>query len=207
MLSSNKSLKVVKELLKRGIAKQSELAEYSGVSIGQVNKVVKRLRESFLVNQAGVGVCLRDHPRLLILFSVEYPLARRLHTRYTSPLPAKETVETIAEKLGRLNYAFTLLTALPKYSAAASGETVSLYVDKKQIHQAEEVLEALNFADKGVGPVVEVYEGVEGILYDATVEDGVRYVSREQLMIDLYSSAHYNYVAVQLLKEYLDRGR
>jgi hypothetical protein len=204
MLSSNKNLKVIKELLKGKARTQKGLAESANVSVGLVNKVIKRLRDSFLISVDNRGILLRDHSRLFVFLSVETPMTRRFFKRYVSPLSSNETILLISEKLENVNYAYTLLSAIPKYSYIAGGENISLYVDELQKDKLDSIFNSISFSEKGIGTLVEVYLGSEGILYDKSTENRAKYVSNEQLLIDIYSSP-YSYLAPQLIREYLDK--
>ena len=203
MFSGQKSIKVVKDLLRHDGSLQQELAKRTGASIGLVNKVVKKLELSFFVASKSRGVGLRDHQRLFLANGSQKSLRSKLVARLISPFNSKKTVGVISEAFKDVPYAFTLLSALGQYSAAAGGETISVYVAKNACGKAVSFLKARKFAEKGKGAIVEIYAGGEAELYDTVRTGGSRYVSREQLILDFFASQQYAYIANQLLEEYL----
>jgi hypothetical protein len=203
MISGQKSIMVVKEMLKHDGSLQQELAKRTGTSIGLVNSVIRKLELSFFAGSKSRGIGLRDHQRLFLTIGSQNPLRSKLVARLVSPSDTKKTVGVIAEAFKKTPYAFTLLSALGRYSAAAGGETVSVYVDKASCNKAVSLLKARKFTEKGKGAIVEVYAADKGKLYDSVRAGKARYVSREQLILDFFSSQQYAYIANQLLEEYL----
>ncbi len=208
MLSSPQSLKIVKCLLRRGHISQYKTAGETGVSIGQVNKVVKRLKQAYLVSKDAKSrrTVLSDIPRLLSALAIETPMESKIFKRYA----VGGTKESIEGKIGKLakkqGYAFTLLSALPYYSAAAAGERISLYVSNQELEKIDEIFIENNFRPDLIGNV-EVYNAHEGVLWDRKEKDEKFIVSKEQLLIDLYGTPQLSYVATQLQREMMEALR
>ena len=200
MYTSPQTIKVIKELLKGSQITQLELSRRTNVSIGQVNNVVKKLKNAFLANvDPKKGAKLVDESRLLAAIGVTAPLSSSAQNTLLMPFSQSQTINKIAEALPPQKYAFTLMSAIAKYSAYAQGETVSLYVDANAM---EEALARLGKLASKRGIPVEIFEANEGILFDVKKDGNKRYVSNEQLLIDLFRTPQLVYVGAQLLREY-----
>lgn len=200
MYLARQSTKVIKVLLRERDVTQSALSDKTGVSVGQVNKTIARLKTAFLVNtNSGRGVRLVDEERLFLAIGAESPLQAAFRKRYFVKGGVDNTIGKIGRALGNLKYAFTLLPAVRYYSAAAAGETISLYLDKEDMPAALARLDRLG-SDGGVP--VEAYEAHDGILFDRAKRKSLYFVSFEQLIIDLFRTPQLVYLGMQLLNEY-----
>lgn len=206
MLTSPKSLKIIKELLKNQSISQVALAKNTGVSIGQVNKVIKLLNHSYFVTvDKTKGVSLREHHMLLVSLGIERPIQKNLFKQYVYNNTVDDTKIFIASILKEMKYAFTLLAALPRYSSVAGGERISLHIDRNQLDEINMLFIKSGIDNNNkVGVIIDVYSGNEGIFYDIQQDGLINYVSKEQLLIDFFCSPQYNYIATQLLEEYME---
>ena len=200
MYTSTQTIKVIKALLKGSQITQLELSRTTKVSIGQVNKIVKKLKNAFLANvDPKKGAKLVDESRLLAAIGATDPLSSSAQNSVLMPFSQRQAVDKIAQVLPPKKYAFTLMSAIARYSAYAQGETVSLYVDASAM---EEALAKLGkFASKR-GIPVEIFDANAGILFDVKKDGNKRYVSNEQLLIDLFRTPQLVYVGARLLREY-----
>jgi biotin operon repressor len=200
MYLARQSIKVIKAMLREREITQSALSDKTGVSVGQVNKTIARLKRAFLVTtNPGRGAKLVDEERLFLAIGAESPLQAAFRKRYFVKGGVNIAIGKIGRAIGGLKYAFTLLPAVRHYSAAAAGETISVYLDKDDIPGALARLDRFG-SDSGVP--VEVYEAHDGILFDRALGNGLYFVSREQLIIDLFRTPQLVYLGMQLLNEY-----
>ncbi len=200
MFLSRQSIKIIKELMRRGETTQFELSKSTGVSIGQVNKTVTKLKHAFLANtDPKRGTKLVDEERLLLAIGAESPIQASLKTMFYTPADKDEAMKKISRTLQTNNYAFTLLSAIPEYSAYAEGETISIYADQNEMR---EVLGRLGKLKAKNGVPVEVFEANDGILADKKKKKNGNFVSNEQLIIDLHRTPQLVYLGSQLLREY-----
>lgn len=201
MLSKPQSLKVVKHLLKDGMDEftQNEISRATGVSVSYVNDVVHALEQKFIVSE-GKNAKLNEPRRLLLTLAAESSMAERLHASYEMS-GRKEVIEAkISSGFDdKVNYAFTLMSALPHHAGhLAQGSQVSLYVAKQQLEQADEAIRKLGGSNSSIGNV-QVFTANEGILWDRVKIKSGYYVSLEQLLIDLYASPSLLYIGQELL--------
>jgi biotin operon repressor len=200
MYLARQSIKVIKAMLRERNLSQSALSDKTGVSIGQVNKTITKLKRGFLANtNPGRGVRLVDEERLFLTIGAESPLRAGFRKRYFVKGGLDTNMGKVGRALGNFKYAFTLLPAIRYYSAAASGVTISLHISKGDIPGA---LARLDQLDSGGGVPVEVYDANDGILFDRVKRRGLYFVSFEQLIIDLFRTPQLVYLGMQLLNEY-----
>lgn len=201
MFSKPQSLKVAKFLLLNGLSgfSQNAVARATGVSVSRVNVVVKSLKSKYIVSD-GHPAKLTEPRKFLTTLAAESSMAERLYKAYEFPGEKKSIEATIAREFGeKIEYAFALLSALPHHAShIAQGQQVSVYVNKKQLEQADELLRKAGAEESRIGNV-QVFNANEGILFDRKKTSSGYVVSLEQLLIDLYSSAALLYVGQELL--------
>jgi len=197
---ARQSIKVIKTLMRNGETTQQELSDQTGVSIGQVNKTVTKLKCAFLANvDSKRGVKLVDEERLLLAIGAEAPIQSTFRSRYYITEKKVDSLKKIAHALDDVRYAFTLLPAVAVYSAVAAGEILSIYIIKSDLSKGLPELDRLG-TEKGIP--VEVFEAHEGILYDKEKRKNAVYVSNEQLIIDLFRTPQFVYLGMQVLNEF-----
>jgi len=202
---ARQSIKIIKTLMGHGETTQQELSNRTGVSLGQVNKTVTKLKRAFLANvDLKRGVRLVDEERLFLAIGAEAPIQAAFRSRYYIAARKIDPIKMISQALNDVQYAFTLLPAVRVYSAAASGETLSIYIAKPDLSEGIDKLDCLG---TGKGIPVEVFEAHDGILYDKKKRKNVAYVSNEQLIIDLFRTSQLVYLGMQMLNEYRTAGR
>ena len=205
MLSKPKSLVVVKRLLKTWPAEftQNGVSAATRVSVSHVNGIIRTLGRKFIVSSPPYK--LTEPRKLLLTLAAESSMAERLYAAYELPGEKADIEKKLAKEFGgKISYAFTLLSALPITTATtpashlAQGRQVSLYVDEKQLEQADGVIRKLGGSNSSIGNV-QVFTANEGTLKDREKTKLGYCASFEQLLIDLYASPALLYVGQELL--------
>ena len=200
MLSKPKSLVVVKRLLKTWPAEftQNGVSAATRVSVSHVNGIIRTLGRKFIVSSPPYK--LTEPRKLLLTLAAESSMAERLYAAYELPGEKADIEKKLAKEFGgKIGYAFTLLSALPVYAShLAQGRQVSLYVDEKQLGQADGVIRRLGGSNSSIGNV-QVFTANEGTLKDREKTKLGYCASFEQLLIDLYASPALLYVGQELL--------
>lgn len=205
MLSDSTGIRIVKYLLKTGKTTQSQIAQSINGSIGYVNEVISHLSKQSVVLVTPRGISVIDPARLVMLTANEEPLSNRLWKKYLVPGYRIEVEDLLAKELQPWRYAFTLFSALSKYPSLilpVTNKEVAMYVDEDHLEKVSKKLEELGAKISDTGNVV-IYKGSPGIFWEQEIDDShspKKYVSREQLIIDLHSYPPLTYIGVELLE-------
>jgi hypothetical protein len=195
-VTSTKAFRVIKHILAEPEFSQREVARETGVGLGYVNEVV-----NYLVN---IGVVykknhytLGDPVKLLEKVGFDRPLASLEVDRFRMPASSVDDTERmISETLMNdgVNYAFTGFSGLRRY--------FEYHISYPKVHFY--VLDESGVVDleRGEGPVevVALRADMDSILDEAVVVRGARVCSREQVIVDLFSSGIGRDAAIKFLE-------
>jgi hypothetical protein len=196
-LTSTKAYRVVQYVLVNTEFTQREVTRKTSVGLGHVNEVINYMVSIGVVGRSEKGYVLRDPVRLLEKISFDRPLNSVEVSRFRLPTTTiDETEKMVAAKLAAIGtgYAFTVFSGLRRYfEYHISYPMVHLYVGDDS---------ALGHLEPGEGPVqvVALRPDIEGILEDSVEIGGVKVCSREQVIIDLFSSGVGRDAAIKFLE-------
>jgi hypothetical protein len=196
-LTSRKAYRVVQYVLANTEFNQREVNRKTLVGLGYVNEVINYMISTDIVGRSEKSYVLRDPVRLLEKIGFDRPLNSIEMSRFRLPTTTiDETEKTLATKLAALGvgYAFTVFSGLRRYfEYHISYPMVHLYVGDGS---------ALGHLEPGEGPVqvVALRPDIEGILEDSVEIGGVKVCSREQVIIDLFSSGVGRDAAIKFLE-------
>jgi len=202
MLTDAQSIKVVKYLLGKKSVTQAEIAKETGVSLSYINELTKKMHDANIVSKPHYkGLVLTDQHKLFIGVSLEHPL---VYVRRYKMKGDKESIERSITKAFRrkVDYAFTLLSATNNYGLDVEGGQISIYVSDKpeELKKAYEAIEDIGGSRDDEYGRIEIYPANEGVLYDKKESNGAFFVSREQLILDLFNHSSLSYIGSELLK-------
>lgn len=196
-LTSRKAYRVVQYVLANTEFNQREVNRKTLVGLGYVNEVINYMISTDIVGRSEKSYVLRDPVRLLEKIGFDRPLNSIEMSRFRLPTTTiDETEKTLATKLATLGvgYAFTVFSGLRRYfEYHISYPMVHLYVGDGS---------ALGHLEPGEGPVqvIALRPDIEGILEDSVEIGGVKVCSREQVIIDLFSSGVGRDAAIKFLE-------
>jgi hypothetical protein len=196
-LTSTKAYKVVQYVLVNTEFTQREVTRKTSVGLGHVNEVINYMVSIGVVGRSEKGYVLRDPVRLLEKISFDRPLNSVEVSRFRLPTTTiDETEKMVATRLSAsgTGYAFTVFSGLRRYfEYHISYPMVHLYVGDDS---------ALEHLELGEGPVqvVALRPDIEGILEDSIEVGKVKVCSREQVIIDLFSSSVGRDAAIKFLE-------
>lgn len=135
-----------------------ELAERTGVSLGQVSNVRKLLLQNAFAEATSEGVRLIEPQRLLLDWSRNYRPRRTIHRYYSLRRP-DDLEKSLADRLTA--YALTELAAAERYAPFTRYQSVAFYVPSWGPGMAKE----LDLRPAEGTPNVSVYEDPDGLLF------------------------------------------
>lgn len=184
-LSSPKSYRVAKYLLKNGASSQSKIAKETKVAIGYVNEVIHELSDQNIV-AIEYGKCsLVDYVRLLEKIGFDRPFKKLQATDFRLPTrtitESEERLATFCNSRG-IRYAFSVFSGLKHYfEYHISYPTVHIYVEKpSELFEMEK--------GQGVIQVVVLYEDRPDIFNESTKKRDHYVCDEAQIIIDLFTS-------------------
>ena len=184
-LSSQKSYRVAKYLLKNRVSSQSKISKETKVAIGYVNEVIHELSDQNIVTIEYGKCSLVDYVRLLEKIGFDRPFQKLRVTEFRLPTrtitETEERLATYCDNRG-LRYAFSVFSGLKYYyEYHISYPTVHIYVDKpSELLQMEK--------GEGVIPVVVLYEDRPDIFDESTMMKNRHVCEETQIIIDLFTS-------------------
>lgn len=187
---------VIMHILDNPSFSQREVARETGVGLGYVNEVVNYLMSIGVVYRKNHYV-LGDPIRLLEKVSFDRPLASLELNRFRMPTSTvDETEHVIAETLEveKVSYAFTGFSGLRRY--------FEYHISYPKVHFYVPDEGGIVGLEHGEGPVevVALRADMDSILSEAEVVQGIRVCSREQVIIDLFSSGVGRDAAIKFLE-------
>jgi hypothetical protein len=195
-VTSKKAFMVIKRILADPEFSQREVAKETGVGLGYVNEVVNYLVSIGVVYRKNHYI-LGDPIRLLEKISFDRPLASLELNHFRMPTSTvDETEQMISETLEMENvsYAFTGFSGLRRY--------FEYHISYPKVHFYVPDGRGVVGLEQGEGPVevVALRADMGSILDEAEVVRGVRVCSREQVIIDLFSSGIGRDAAIKFLE-------
>ncbi len=186
-LTSDKTYKVIRYLLKNGRFAQSRVHNETGVSAGRVNQVVQWLMRTGYVRKAACRYELIAPLAVVKLF----PLARSMKEQIIFSREVDVENEDIVKWLTGKGAVFCLTTALQQYDTYFRDPAVNIYADEKAALELERLPAGLTR--------VNVYKPDMNLESDTTEKDGVKATSMERTVIDLFCD-NKAYAAERLVK-------
>jgi len=184
-LSSLKSYRVAKYLLKNKVSSQSKISKETRVAIGYVNEVIHELFDQNIVTIEYGKCSLVDYVRLLEKIGFDRPFKKLRITDFRLPTrtitETEERLATFCDNRG-IRYAFSVFSGLKHYyEYHISYPTVHIYVDKpSELLQIEK--------GEGVIPVVILYEDRPDIFNESSTMKNRHVCDETQIIIDLFTS-------------------
>lgn len=176
-LTQEKTYKVVKEILAGKTFRQLEISRSTGVSFGQVNKVVNWLVELGYVTKGKEGYSLRGAVAIVNIF----PLYRQMKNLLIGELSIDIDNKQLIDALKRNKGALCLTSALQEYDSYYRDSAVRVYGDDK-------LLKELGDYEKG-NTKIEIYRDDIGNERDMVNKEGIPATDEIRTVIDLYCSS------------------
>jgi len=166
---------------------QSELAEEMGISLGLVNRVVRRLEEDRFISRDAGRIRLVDGKALLDAWADSYSFKNNERRQCYTPEPLERFEERLDEASRREGflYGLTLSAGANKRTPFVRTSRLAFYVDR----DLTPFLEDLGLQEVSSGGnvlVVEPYD--EGVFCDLAREGNTNVVSEVQIFLDLRSA-------------------
>jgi hypothetical protein len=196
-LSTEKSMLVIKNILRYKLINQANVSKKTGVSTSYIHDIVKYLKQVEIVTKRGQFYYLSDPFKLLQLISFERPF-NSLQTHElrleTNNITDSESLLTRILSNYESKYAFTMFSGLRRYfEYHISYPMVHLYIDEESI---------INQITRGEGPIkIWLIDADYDFILRNRKKIGDYYVcDKEQIIIDLFSSGIGRDAAYKFLK-------
>jgi hypothetical protein len=199
-LTSKQSLKVVKALIQTPYTSQLSISHSTNVSLGQVNHVISALKDANIISRPEKNrIQLVDYTRLLEIVGWQRPMKKLLLGKFKGNKISERKIAVIP----KIKYSFTLLSALQKYSAYASSDKVQFYISAEDYPKARKHLQNNGFTEDSGGKIEIYMFDSPDILKESQRISNLLFVSRVQLLIDLFGCGReYSQIAYKFLEDF-----
>lgn len=184
-LNTDKSLIIVKYILKNKIINQKKMSVNTNVSPAYINKIMMYLKKLDIVTKKSQFHYLNDPFKLLQLISYERPFnglkKMEIRLEIDNIIDSENVIKKICDN-NNIKYSFTMFSGLRRY--------YEYHINYPSVHSYIENMEIINQFPRGEGPIPIIFIEPDHkfILNDVEKINNFTICDKEQILIDLFSS-------------------